>query len=99
MRRMRNGKLPVSDIAAMTRIWREVHSKVVRRAPGYWERVKANLGPVREFAMKHKVLVGCKNREGMSELPLDASIGELFAGQEEADPLRYWHDTGHAQLK
>ncbi len=43
--------------------------------------------------------MGCENREGMEELPLDASIGELFAGQDESGPLRYWHDTGHAQLK
>jgi len=99
MDRLRKGKLPVDDAAAMSRIWAHLLARVGRRAPAYWERVKKNLIPVREFARRHGILMGCENREGMDELPLDASMGELFVDREEGDVLRYWHDTGHAQLK
>ncbi|RKX35458.1 MAG: sugar phosphate isomerase/epimerase [Verrucomicrobia bacterium] len=98
-RRMEKGKLPANDIAAMIRLWQHVLSKVQKRAPAFWGRVKTNIEPVAEVARRHGVRVGCENREGMEELPLDASIGELFADQDESGPLRYWHDVGHAQLK
>lgn len=98
-RRMKQGKLPANDIAAMTRLWQHVLAKVQKRASAYWGRVKTNIVPVAEFATGNGIIVGCENREGMEELPLDASMGELFAGQDESGPLRYWHDTGHAQLK
>jgi sugar phosphate isomerase/epimerase len=98
-RRVEQGKLPGNDIAAMNRLWQHVLSKVQKRASTYWERVKRNIEPVAEFATRHGIIVGCENREGMEELPLDASMGELFSGQDRSGPLRYWHDTGHAQLK
>lgn len=98
-RRMEQGKLPANDIAAVSRLWQHVLSKVQKRAPTYWERVKTNIKPLAEFATRHGVLIGCENRERMEELPLDASIGELFADQNSSGPLRYWHDVGHAQLK
>lgn len=98
-RRMGLGRLPVGDPHRMREIWDHLLTKVARRAPAYWERVRESLVPLNAFAARHGVLIGCENRERLDELPLDGAISELFTGQEDTSQLRYWHDTGHAQLK
>lgn len=98
-RRLDQGRLPSGDPHRMTEIWRHLLTKVARRAPAYWNRVRENLVPLNAFAARHGILIGCENRERLDELPLDAAIPDLFTGADEPSQLRYWHDTGHAQLK
>lgn len=99
IRRLKKGRLPTGEVGRMQGIWRDLLGKVVRRSPAYWQRVRSNLVPLNAFAAHHGVIIGCENRERLDELPLDAAIGELFTGESETGNLRYWHDTGHAQLK
>jgi len=51
-----------------------------------------------EQAAQRGVVLGVENRECLEELPLDSDFPFLlreFSG----DTVRYWHDTGHAQIK
>ena len=44
------------------------------------------------------LMLGVENREALEEIPLDDDLSFLF--QEFNHPaVRYWHDTGHAQIK
>ncbi len=43
--------------------------------------------------------LGLENREAFDELPLDADFGGFLAEFPPAEPVGYWHDTGHAHLK
>lgn len=44
------------------------------------------------------ILLGCENREAVEELPFESDFPFLF--HEFSSPnVRYWHDTGHAQIK
>lgn len=42
--------------------------------------------------------LGVENREALEEVPLDGEMAEFLAGFPSAT-VRYWHDTGHAQIK
>jgi len=98
-RKMRKGRLPTTDPHRMREIWRHLLTKVTRRAPSYWQRVRETLVPLNAFARRHDIAIACENRERLDELPLDAAVSELFTGGEDSSQLKYWHDVGHAQLK
>lgn len=42
--------------------------------------------------------LGIENREALEEVPLDSEMAE-FLTQFPSATVRYWHDTGHAQIK
>ena len=42
--------------------------------------------------------LGIENREALEEVPLDGEMAEFLKGFPSAT-VRYWHDTGHAQIK
>lgn len=49
-------------------------------------------------AEKHGVLLGIENREALEEIPFEEETEYLF--RDFGSPVvRYWHDTGHAQIK
>ena len=49
-------------------------------------------------AEQYGVLLGIENREAVEEIPFESDFGFFF--QEFSMPtVRYWHDTGHAQIK
>jgi sugar phosphate isomerase/epimerase len=50
------------------------------------------------IAEKHGVLLGIENREAIEEIPLENDL-ELFFREFTSPVVRYWHDTGHAQIK
>jgi sugar phosphate isomerase/epimerase len=56
----------------------------------------AELAPEAE---RRGLLLGVENREGVLELPLDAEFPAFFADVAPGPAIRYWHDTGHAQIK
>jgi sugar phosphate isomerase/epimerase len=39
-----------------------------------------------------------ENREGLEEIPFDEEL-EYFFRDFDSPTVRYWHDTGHAQIK
>ncbi len=49
-------------------------------------------------AEKHGVLLGVENREALEEIPFDDEL-EYFFREFDSPVVRYWHDTGHAQIK
>jgi len=49
-------------------------------------------------AEKHGVLLGIENREALEEIPFDEEL-EYFFRDLDSPVVRYWHDTGHAQIK
>lgn len=49
-------------------------------------------------AEKHGVMLGIENREALEEIPLESDLS-LFFREFESPFVRYWHDTGHAQIK
>ena len=49
-------------------------------------------------AEKYGVLLGIENREALEEIPLENDL-ELFFREFTSPVVRYWHDTGHAQIK
>jgi sugar phosphate isomerase/epimerase len=49
-------------------------------------------------AEKHGVLLGVENREAIEEIPFDDEL-EYFFRDFDSPVVRYWHDTGHAQIK
>lgn len=42
--------------------------------------------------------LGIENREALEEVPLDSEMAQ-FLGEFPSATVRYWHDTGHAQIK
>lgn len=56
----------------------------------------AELAPEAE---RRNLLLGVENREGVLELPLDAEFPAFFEAIGPNPAIRYWHDTGHAQIK
>lgn len=76
----------------------EAAAKLEAGKTKFWERTREALHQLLPEAEKRGIRLGCENRQGLEELPLDADFPELF--REFASPcLGYWHDTGHAQIK
>ena len=76
-----------------------VEAQAVREAKKkpYFERSKDLL---REFAGEAKLRglkLGIEIREAVQELPLESDFAALLRAF--PDPIYYWHDTGHAQIK
>jgi len=70
-----------------------------RRMPKYWEKVKASVNEVLDYAAAKNVKLGFENREKFEELPLDGDYPDFLAGLPANAPVGYWHDTGHADIK
>lgn len=50
------------------------------------------------IAEQHGVLLGIENREALEEIPFEEDFS-LFFREFNSPVVRYWHDTGHAQIK
>jgi len=64
----------------------------------YVERLYETLKLIVPEAEKRGLLLGCECREGIEEIPLEADFAALFK-EFPSLSMRYWHDTGHAQVK
>lgn len=49
-------------------------------------------------AGKRGLMLGIENREGLEEIPFETDFS-FFLREFQGGPVRYWHDTGHAQIK
>ncbi|MDD5139328.1 MAG: sugar phosphate isomerase/epimerase [Verrucomicrobiales bacterium] len=64
----------------------------------FFARTKETLRLLLPEAVKRGLKLGCENREGVEELPLENDFAMFF--REFGSPnVLYWHDTGHAQMK
>ena len=58
-----------------------------------------NYKSIFESAKQSNVYLGIENREGFIELPLDDDHEDFIKEFTLESPMRYWHDTGHAEIK
>lgn len=62
------------------------------------QRTTAALREIAARAAELGLMLGIENREALEEVPLDAEMAQFLKGFAPAT-VRYWHDTGHAQIK
>lgn len=74
-------------------------ARVKRASYRRYEILKESFRSIEEFAQNHSVQLGVENREGLTELPLDADHCEFIQSFDQDSPISYWHDTGHAEIK
>lgn len=76
----------------------EAESKREGRKERHVELAYDLLRRIVEVADRHQIMLGIENREALEEIPFESDFSFFF--QEFNSPLvRYWHDTGHAQIK
>ena len=76
----------------------EVEAKREHKKEKYVDLSYAMLRRLIPEAEARNLKLGVENREALEEIPLDSDFGFLF--KEFNNPaVRYWHDTGHAQIK
>ncbi len=73
--------------------------KLRKRMPPFWEQVKTSIAAMLDYAKQKGVVLGFENREKFEELPIDADYADFLASMPADAPVRYWHDTGHADIK
>lgn len=56
------------------------------------------LAQIAQEAANRGLMLGIENREAIEEIPFESDFPFLFR-QFPGDTVRYWHDTGHAQIK
>lgn len=85
--------------AALAKAVQNGLAKLNRRKKGFMRRMLESYRLIAEQARAAGVKFGVENREGFSELPLDADMAGLMDTLAELEVFGYWHDAGHAELK
>jgi len=76
----------------------ELSEKRDKKKKDFWARTIESLKKLVPEAESRGLKLGIENREALEELPVESDYDFLF--KEIPSPnLRYWHDTGHAQIK
>ena len=68
------------------------------RAEEYVRESNAMLERIAPVAEQHGIMLGVENREALEEIPFEDGMPLYFCEFGSAT-VRYWHDTGHAQIK
>jgi sugar phosphate isomerase/epimerase len=86
------------DTPKFTKLRDEALRKRADKKEAYVRESSAMLERLIPIAEKHGVMLGIENREAMEEIPFEEDTEYLF--RDFGSPaVRYWHDTGHAQIK
>jgi sugar phosphate isomerase/epimerase len=85
------------DTPRYAKLLQEVEDRRLKRAGPALERSRDLIRDLAEAAADHNLLFGVENREAVEEIPFDHEIA--FFLQDLPANVRYWHDTGHAQIK
>jgi len=80
------------------RLCAEVDERRESRKGPFFERTKELLKQLVTEAESRGITLGAENREALEELPFESDFHFLFR-EIDSPNLRYWHDTGHAQIK
>jgi sugar phosphate isomerase/epimerase len=64
----------------------------------FFARTKETLRRLLPEAEKLGLKLGCENREGVEEIPVETDF-RMFFHEFKSPNVVYWHDTGHAQIK
>lgn len=84
-----------ADLADREAAWYKLVRASAKRLPAVIEEYRKLI----DFAEEHQVTMGAENREAVLELPLDTEFLKLLKPFDDEPRLRYWHDTGHAEIK
>ncbi|MEM6279748.1 MAG: sugar phosphate isomerase/epimerase, partial [Verrucomicrobiota bacterium] len=84
-----------AEPAAREAAWYRLVAQSEKRLP----QVISEYQELLSFAEEHGVVLGAENREGILELPLDTEFVKFLQPFDENPKVRYWHDTGHAEIK
>jgi len=76
----------------------EVESKREQKKERPVELANAMLRRLIEESQPHGLLLGVENREALEEIPFESDLN-FFFNEFSGTNVRYWHDTGHAQIK
>jgi sugar phosphate isomerase/epimerase len=85
--------------AAYQKVLAKSLERLRKRMVPFWAQMKSSVSEILDYARQKNVLLGFENREKFEELPIDADYAEFLAGLPAGAPVRYWHDTGHADIK
>ena len=80
------------------RLCAEADEKREAKKEPFMERMKDSLKRLLPEAEVRGITLGTENREALEELPMESDFQFLFR-ELNSSSLRYWHDTGHAQIK
>lgn len=80
------------------RLCQEAEARREARKERHVEAAYELLRKVEEDARRRGLLLGVENREALEEIPFE-SDAPFFFFEFRGGTVRYWHDTGHAQIK
>ena len=86
------------DTPRHQRACEEALEKRETRKEPYLERVQEALRRLIPEAASRGLVLGIENRESLEEIPLESDLPLIFR-EFDSPVVRYWHDTGHAQIK
>lgn len=76
----------------------ELMEKREAKKERYVELANEMLRRLEEEASRRGIMLGIENREALEEIPLESDFS-LFFREFSGGTVRYWHDSGHAQIK
>lgn len=79
------------------KLLQELEERREKRKSGAMEFSRDLIQDLAQAAADRAILLGIENREAVEEIPFDHDIP--FFLQDLPENVRYWHDTGHAQIK
>ena len=86
------------DSPKYEKICMEVIEKRESKKERYVDLANEMLKRISEEAARRGILLGIENREALEEIPLETDF-MFFFRDFPGGTVRYWHDTGHAQIK
>jgi sugar phosphate isomerase/epimerase len=88
----------LKDSPKYEKLCMEVMEKRESKKERYVELANEMLKRLEEEASRRGLMLGIENREALEEIPLDSDF-MFFFRDFPGRTVRYWHDTGHAQIK
>jgi sugar phosphate isomerase/epimerase len=88
----------MKDSPKYEKLCQEVMEKRETKKERYVELANEMLKRLEEEAGRRGIMLGIENREALEEIPLESDFPFLF-NDFPGGTVRYWHDTGHAQIK
>ncbi|RME94201.1 MAG: sugar phosphate isomerase/epimerase [Verrucomicrobia bacterium] len=76
----------------------EVEERRQERRDAHEQHAYEILALLEREALRRGLMLGIENREALEEIPFETDFGFLFM-QFNSGAVRYWHDTGHGQIK
>jgi len=88
----------LKDTPKYEKLCLEVMEKRESRKERHIELANEMLRRAEEEAARRGIMLGIENREALEEIPLESDF-MFFFRDFPGGTVRYWHDTGHAQIK